>query len=297
MQEKKITINELNINYRSSGNGNIPIVILHGWGIDSDKYSEMAEQLLLKATEHKLHVKIIVPDLPGFGKSNEPEKCWNLDDYVDFTDKFIETTTRGNGFELIKNILKNFNLNDLSSGILPVKKAQNMPHKFILIGHSFGGRIAVKYAVKYPEKVENLILTGAAGIKRPLSVKKKIFFLLAKTGKMLFSLPGINIFDKFAKKLLYRAAREKDYNSASPRMKEVMKNVIAEDLTPILNQIKTPTLLLWGRDDHSTPLRDGKIMNEKINGSELTIVDDSNHSLPYQKPEEFADAIMAFIKK
>lgn len=288
-QEKKIDINGLNINYKTFGNENIPIVILHGWGIDSDKYAETTEQLLLQSANWRIQAKIIIPDLPGFGRSDEPKANWKLDDYVKFVDKFIETATRKKGFELIKNILKNF---DPKKAVYIQKK-----DKIILIGHSFGGRIAIKYAIKHPEKIERLILTGAAGIKHPLDIKQKIFFATAKIGKKIFLLPALSKLNGYAKKILYKAAKEKDYHAASPRMKEIMKNAIGEDLTPVLSDIKIPTLILWGRDDHSTPLSDGNIMSEKIENSEMIIIDDANHSLPYQKPEEFAKAVVEFIKK
>lgn len=80
-------------------------------------------------------------------------------------------------------------------------------------------------------------------------------------------------------------------------MKEIMKNVLAEDLMPVLKKIKTPTLLVWGADDKTTPLADGKIMNSKIANSELKIIGDANHSLPYQKPEEFAGIVAEFLRK
>lgn len=288
-QEKKIDINGLNINYKTFGNGNVPIVILHGWGIDSDKYAETAEQLLLQATNNQLPAKIFIPDLPGFGKSDEPNENWDLDDYVKFVDNFIEIATRKKGFELIKNLFKNF---DPKKAVYVQKK-----DKIILIGHSFGGRIAIKYSKKHPEIIEKLILTGSAGIKHPPSIKQKIFFAAAKIGKKIFLLPAFNKLNNYAKKILYKAAREKDYHAASPKMKEIMKNAIGEDLTPILWDIKTPTILLWGRDDRSTPLSDGNIMNKKIENSEMIIIDYANHSLPYQKPEEFAKAVVEFIKK
>ncbi len=287
ISEKQIQINGLNINYKTVGNGNVPIVLLHGWGVDSEKYVE----LIKKIKNQKSKIKILVPDLPGFGKSEEPKENWKLDDYVEFVDEFIEKTSRKSGFELVKDLLKKFD----SAKTARVEEKI----KLILIGHSFGGRIAIKYAAKYPEKIDKLILTGAAGIKHKLTLKQKLLFILTKIGKAIFSLPIIsflqnpiyNIFSKIAR------SRKKDYYNASLRMKEVMKNVLVEDLMDYFDKIKTPTLLVWGREDKTTPLADGELMNEKIKDSELKIIDDANHSLPYQKPEEFVKVIEEFIKK
>lgn len=296
ISENQIQINGLNINYKTVGNGNIPIVLLHGWGVDSEKYIGLMCSLENTRRRHSgmspsidTSFKVIVPDLPGFGKSDEPEENWRLDDYVEFVNEFIEKTSRKGGFELVKNLLKKFD-----STKTACVEEKNKP---ILIGHSFGGRIAIKYAAKYPEKIDKLILTGAAGIKHSLTAKQKIFFIAAKTGKIIFSLPIINNLEKYAQKFLYKATREKDYYKASSKMKEIMKNVLAEDLTDYLDKIKTPTLLVWGKEDKTTPLADGEIMNEKIENSKLVVVDDSNHSLPYQWPEEFARIVEEFIKK
>lgn len=297
ISQRNVQINGMNVHYKSAGSGELAIIILHGWGIDSDKYAETAKNLIIQSKNFNLRTKIIIPDLPGFGKSDEPRENWNLDNYVDFIDKFIETAMRGRGFELIKNIMKNINLNDMGAGILSVNKKVNPPQKVILVGHSFGGRIAIKYATRHPDKIEKLILTGAAGIKHPLNLRQKIFYAMAKIGKAFFSLPGINKLDKYAKMFLYGAARERDYINANPGMKEIMKCIIGEDLTPILDRVKIPTLLVWGRNDHSTPLSDGNTMHDKIDGSEMIIIDQANHSLPYQKPEEFAEAVLTFIKK
>ena len=334
IKERQIQINNLSINYKTIGNGKIPIVLLHGWGVSSDKYVELARWLHSpklsdsetgpsnQNAEHKksqsdntemLHspngtmepaisqFKIIIPDLPGFGKSDEPNGNWDLSDYVEFVDKFIKNATRERGFELIKNILNKSSLKNIINGgfgSVSSVKTEEMK-KSVLIGHSFGGKIAIRYAIKYPEKIDKLILTGAAGIKHKLTTKQKIFFILAKTGKTVFSLPIINNFQKPIHKIFSKLARsrKKDYYSASSRMKEIMKNILARNLTSYLDKIKNPTLLVWGREDRTTPLSDGKIMNERIKDSKLIIVNNANHSLPYQKPKKFAKIIEEFIKK
>jgi len=289
IKESQIKINGLTVNFKTIGEGDTSIILLHGWGIDSDRYKETAKQLTCQAKNLGLHPKIIIPDLPGFGKSDEPKENWQLDDYVDFVDKFNELVMRKRGFELIKNIIKNF---DPKTAVHEKKN-----NKIILIGHSFGGRIAIKYASKYPGKIEKLILTGAAGIKHPLDKKQRLFYVASKIGKKIFSLPVINKLERQAKRVLYKATREKDYFTASPKMKEVMKNALSEDLTPVLNQVNIPTLLVWGRDDRSTPLSDGSVMHNQIRNSKMIIIDYANHGLPYKKPEEFAKAVIEFIIK
>jgi pimeloyl-ACP methyl ester carboxylesterase len=293
ISEKQVIVNSLNINYRTIGDGKIPVVLLHGWGVSSDKYLELVKQFKIQNSKFK----ILVPDLPGFGKSNEPKENWRLDDYVEFVDEFIEKTSRKGGFELVKDLLEK--MQSGSTALTGLWNQQEKKEKIFLIGHSFGGRIAIKYAAKYPEKIDKLILTGAAGVKRKLTAKQKALFILAKTGKIIFSLPIINNLKKPVYNIFSKIARsrKKDYYNASSRMKEIMKNVLAEDLTDYFDKIKIPTLLIWGREDKTTPLVDGEIMNEKIKNSKLVVIDNANHSLPYQKPEEFAKIAGEFIKK
>jgi pimeloyl-ACP methyl ester carboxylesterase len=296
ISENQIKIDGLNINYKTIGNGEIPIVLLHGWGTSSDKYLELAKTYARRrhvdVSSSKNKFKILIPDLPGFGKSDEPKENWELDDYIEFTNKFIENATREKkGFELVKDLLKKFDSTKTARVEEKVKP--------ILIGHSFGGRIAIKYAVKYPEKINKLILTGAAGIRHKLTSKQKLLFILTKIGKITFSLPIINFFQSPIYKIFSKIVRgrKKDYYKATPKMKEIMKNVLVEDLTDYFDKIKIPTLLVWGREDKTTSLIDGEIMNEKIKDSKLIVVDNANHSLPYQKPKEFARIVEEFIKK
>ena len=262
--EKRVIIDNLEINYRKIGDGNIPVVFLHGWVKDCKKYLPLYEYFLKEQ-----NYCIFVPDMPGFGKSEEPKDVWNLDNYIELVDKFVEKVCHQN--------------------------SEKSTPKVIIIAHSFGGQIAIKYTVRNPDKISRLILTGAAGIRHKLTIKQKIFFVLAKIGKILFSLPVISYLQKPAQKILYKIARVKDYQEASPKMKEIMKNVLAENITPCLEKIRIETLLVWGRLDKTTPLSDGEIMNQKIKDSKLVMIDDANHSLPYQRPKEFIKIIFDFL--
>jgi pimeloyl-ACP methyl ester carboxylesterase len=299
MQEKQIQLVGLNINYKIIGAGKTPVVLLHGWGISSDKYIVTAEEILEQNSGYVFYI----PDLPGFGKSEEPKEDWKLDDYVGFTEEFIKNVAqRDGGFEPIGKILEKAVICPLHPDPLPMGEGTQRystlckegglkikSKKIILIGHSNGGRIAIKYAEKYPEDLEKLFLTGAAGIKHSLTLKQKLFFYSSKAGKKVFSLPVLKSGGKYARKFLYKLVKEKDYASASPRMKEIMKNVLAEDLIGILDKIKVPTVLIWGREDHSTPLQDGELMHKKIANSKLFIIENANHSALYNNAKEFAE--------
>lgn len=279
MREFKAKIKGLDISYKIIGEGKTPVVVLHGWGVSSDKYVTTAEEILKKDGGYRFYI----PDLPGFGKSEEPKEDWKIDDYADFAKEFVDKVARREaGFELVKNIIEGSIRNNGQ-----VFKRDGK--KIIMIAHSFGGHIAIKYAGRHPDDIERLVLTGAAGIKHPLTKRQELSSKLSRAGKKAFSLPIFRGAEKYAKKVLYRIAGEKDYASASPRMKEVMKNAIAEDIVPYLGDIKAPTLIIWGENDNSTPLADGELMHQKIPGSKLSVIAGANHSAVYYKAEEFAE--------
>ncbi len=166
---------------------------------------------------------------------------------------------------------------------------------FFLLGHSFGGRMAIKYAAKHPEKSKGLILVSVAGI-----IPKKCFlpsFIseMAKVGNKFSFLP----FYSFFRKVFYRfILRKTDYIKSEeiPNLKETFKKIIAEDLTPYFSKIKTPTLIIWGEKDKMTPLSDAHLMNKKIPNSKLEVLKNIKHSSHREAPEILAEKIINFIK-
>lgn len=220
---------------------------------------EKPKELLEKAG-----YQVLVPDLPGFGKEPPPKNPWTVSDYVEWVlDKFGQLD------------------------------------KFMLIGHSFGGRIAIKLAANYPDRVEKLVLTGAAGIRFATfleRVKIGIFLPVSKLGHLFLNVFPFTIFSPITRKILYWLAGSKDYyiiqNSV---MKESFKKVINEDLIDILAKIKVPTYLLWGKDDLMIPLKHAYIMAEKIPGSKLEIIEKADHRLPYGQPEIFINKVVMFL--
>ncbi len=209
----------------------------------------------------KNNLNIYIPQLPGFKK--ELKRPWTLDDYCLWLNNYIE-------HQKIDNV--------------------------ILLGHSFGGRIAVSFCSLYPDKVKKLILVNSAGIVEN-SLKKVIFQYLAKIGGYLFSLPLLVSLKKSARWLLYKLAREKDYYQASEVMKKTMQLIINFDLRNDAEKIEIPVLLIWGREDKLTPLRYGRIFADKISNSVLKVFSGQGHGLPVKNPHLIKKDILSFINK
>ncbi len=255
--EKTVFVDNLKINLKVIGQGE-PLLILHGWGSSIKSWLKVQEFLAEKG------FKVIVPDLPGFGESSVPEKAWTVVDYKNFIIRFTEK----------------IGLN-----------------QFFLLGHSFGGRISIKFAQKYPEKIKSLILCNSSGIKLELDQKTKMIYSLTRLGNTLFSKRLLSKFRKLAKKVFYFFLRHKDYVKANKIMRKTLKLVISEDILPALSQIKTRTLIIWGEKDDIVPLKAAYIFKEKIPDSELKIFPNVKHSPHKQIPEKLAETIIDFVKR
>jgi len=199
-------------------------------------------------------IKVIVPDLPGFKEKTKLSQPWNLNNYIEWLRKFSSDK-----------------------------------EKFFLLGHSFGGRVSIKFALKYPQKLEGLILISSAGIKP----QKRLVSNFALSLKRFSFLPGY----PFLRKLFYKfIIRKTDYLYVDGALKETFKKVIEEDLVPILSQVETKTFILWGQKDKITPVSDACLMKEKIRNSKLEILEGTGHTPHLEKPEILAEKILDFIK-
>lgn len=274
MEEKNILIDKLKINYKIAEEGKplfnfagikiLPtqprgrgtILILHGWGGSSDSWVKVQEILAGQG------FKVIVPDFPGFGKSVPPPIPWGVSDYASFLRDFAE---------------------------------QLEIQDFCLLGHSFGGRVAVKFITLHPERVKSLILCDSAGIKPKPGFKTLIIFWLARIGNSLFTPKHLQRFKDSIKNLFYIFLRNRDYAKVEGVMKETIKKVLEEDLISDLSKIKRKTLIVWGSADKMVPVKYARIFKEKIEDSELEILPKIGHSPHLEVPERLAESIIKFI--
>jgi len=256
MPEEKILINGLKINYKIAGQGPA-ILILHGWGGSSDSWIQVQEILAREG------FKVICPDFPGFGKSKTPFEPWGVKEYGNF----------------VLNLTK-------------ILELQN----FFLLGHSFGGRVAIKFSVLYPEKIKSLILCDSAGIKQKWGIGEKLIFQISKIGNAIFTPTPLRRFKDKAKNLFYIFLRHRDYAKADGTMRETIKKVLTEDLLKDLPQIKIRTLIIWGESDKLVPVKYAHIFKEKIESSKLEILPKIGHSPHLEVPEKLAKIIIQFLR-
>lgn len=245
MENKKIIIKNIVINYKESGIG-IPLIFLHGWGQSSDCFVEHIKQL--SPTNH-----IYALDLPGFGDTDEPSYAYDIYDYEKILEEFIEKLNITNP---------------------------------IIIGHSFGGRIALIYASKN-NNISKLVLTGCAGIKPSHSIKYYLKIYHYKFMKLLTKTP---LYIQYHDDLVNNSGSE-DYKKSSSIKKQILIKVVNEDLTYCLKNITIPTILYWGQKDLETPLKDGKLMSELIPNSKLIINENGDHFAFLTAKEEFIKII------
>jgi pimeloyl-ACP methyl ester carboxylesterase len=235
-----------------------PILILHGWAkeMSGQKYQKLAKLLQDKGYE------VFTPDLPGFGTNPLKKDALVFEEYVAFVKEYIE------------------------------KKIKSP--KVVLFGHSFGGRIAIRFAAQNPAMVEKLILADASGIPQKISPKKQVVVIATKILKPLFTLPFLSLFYPILRKVLYRGIGEMDYYKAG-NLTQTFKNVYQVNIVSDLAHVSMPTLIVWGEKDTFTPLGQGKKIHEGIKGSEFAIIPNASHRLPYENPEATAQKVLPFL--
>lgn len=195
-------------------------------------------------------------DLPGFGSSDSPKTPWGVADFADFLENFINK--------------------------LEIKNP-------ILVGHSVGGSFILKY-LSDGGAAKKAILIASAGIRKK-GLKIFVYKIIAKIFKLVFFIPGLRIFKDKIRKKFYSAIDSKDYIEAG-KMVESYKKIIRDDLTGDLQKVKIPTVLIWGERDTITPLRQAKLMQEKIVGSKLFVIPGAGHFSFIDQPEKFREIFL-----
>jgi pimeloyl-ACP methyl ester carboxylesterase len=222
-------------------------LLLHGW--NSDHKTVLSLQPELKG------YRILAPDLPGFGGSQPPHEVWGIDEYVKFIMEFLSKV-----------------------------KAEKVG---VVIGHSFGGRIAVQLVGNGTLKPDKLILLGSHGLPEKRGLSSILIGFAANIGQVLPS--------KW-RGAIGRRWRSEDYRLATGIMGPILIKVISQDATEASKGIKSKTLLIYGTDDRTTPPEMGKRFNDLIADSQLQLVEHAGHYVHLDQSEQVNKLVKEFLK-
>jgi len=249
----KIIVSGLATEYTDEGEGPA-LLFLPGWMNTLHTFDELA---LLLASKYR----IIRLDFPGFGGGTEfPPLDWHVGDYASF----------------VRNFTAKIGLTS-----------------YVLVGHSFGGRVAIKGVAQGILRPSRLILVASAGVAMHRTSRNRFLTLIAKVGKGLMHIPPFFIWRGYLRKKLYERLGS-DYLAAGA-LSRIYLNTIKEDLTEYARKISIPTLLIWGSEDNMTPLKDGKLFAELIPDSKIEIFTGIGHSPHRDCPHEVSRLITEFL--
>lgn len=236
---------DINVNYEFyDNNSNENLIFLHGWGQNIAMMQPIAKPFI------KRH-NVLILDLPGFGESDEPTEVWSIYDYAEMVNFFVKELK-----------LKN-------------------P---IIIGHSFGGKIALTYAIKYdPKKVVLLASPYKKKIKKE-SLKLKVL-------KSLKKVPGLNKLENVVKKHMGST----DYRNASEMMRKILVAHVNLDLTSELKNVKCSTLLIWGTNDEHVDYEDALELEKSIKDCGLVTYEGCTHYAYLERLNQTINVLNSFI--
>lgn len=209
--------------------------------------------LLLDATGYKS----VAPDLPGFGASAAPSRAWGA---VSYAAALAEAVVGDNGAP------------------------------YVVVGHSFGGRVGVCLAANYPELVSGLVLMGVPLLRLGAANRPSLRYRLIRASSRMRLLPPSRL----------EAARRRlgsdDYRAASGVMRDVLVRVVNEDYRAELERIRCPVALVWGAQDRVVPPLVASRAVEHIDQvALLTHVEGAGHDVHVDAPKDVVRAVSAVV--
>ncbi|HVI47218.1 MAG TPA: alpha/beta hydrolase [Chitinophaga sp.] len=181
---------------------------------------------------------------------------------------------------------------DYLEGFISTLQLRNL----IIIGNSLGGHLAIRYAVKHPDNMRTLVLTGSSGLFE---------------NTMGGSYPKRGSYEYIRERVEYTfhdpatASRElvdEVYKITSDSRKcigiiKMAKSAQRDNVSPLLSNLRTPTLLIWGCNDRVTPPHVADDFHRMIPDSTLHWIDECGHAPMMEKPTVFNDIVNNYLTK
>jgi pimeloyl-ACP methyl ester carboxylesterase len=263
------TVEGMTIYCRTEGRG-APLLMIHGF-LESHRCWEPILEVL------RAHFSLVMLDLPGHGESDRPSQ------YSYTVDAFAHT-------------------------IAGLMDALGLSH-VTMMGHSFGGTLAMAMAAWYPERVERVVAVDPAiyPLRFPLEGR---LALLPFVGEILFKrLYSQRDLRRYFRRDVYLDPRLPTEESVQyywermnqPGGREAIYRTLQtlahlETMESLLHRVVSPTLLVWGAQDRMVPLSDGHRLEQAIKKSKLIAIPGSGHAPQEERPEEFCAAVLPFLQ-
>lgn len=198
-------------------------------------------------------------DLPGFGATPAPSEVWGAREYA--------------------------------RNLLPVLDEFDRPP--VLVGHSFGGRVALCLAAEYPELVGPLLITGAPLIRLSTSRKAPLLYRMAR------KLNGLRLLGDETIENMKRNRGSADYRAATGIMRDILVRLVNEEYWVELERQTKPVKLLWGENDLEVPVavahESARLIIAAGGEAEVEVVENVGHLLPTQAPDSLRSAVGKLI--
>lgn len=224
-----------------TGDGPPAVLALHGWGRTHRDFDAVLGPSDGPALD------AVALDLPGFGATPPPDEPWGSADYADCVAGAVEA---------------------------------EMAAPVVVLGHSFGGKVAVQLAARRPELVRALVLAAvpllrAGPPKRP-----------ARRYRLVRALHRAGVVSEARMEAARQRHGSADYAAAHGVMRAVHVRSVGETYEAELDAIACPVQLVWGDDDTAAPLAVAEAAAARLGSAQLTVVPGAGHLVPLTAPAE-----------
>lgn len=274
-----VEVDGLRVHCLKAGEGDVPVLLLHGGGYDSASLSY--KHGIGPISEHH---RVFAPDWPGYGKSDKPEMEYSTEYYVGFLGRLMDA--------------------------LGLEKAS-------LVSISMGGAIALGFSLRSPQRVDKLVLVDSYGlggevpggvasyalVRLPL-LNKLVWAALGRSRRLVRASLQTVVYDPRAvtENLvdeIYQLAKKPGVGQAwrSWQKNEIGWEGLRTNFVERLHALAVPTLILHGAEDTYVPVAWARRAHARIKDSELHIFPRCGHWLTLERPGEFDSAVLEFLAR
>ena len=260
MNEKTIEIDGNAIRYVEAGASTENLLLIHGLGASAERWEHVIPHF---AKNHR----VLVPDLIGFGLSDKP--------LVDYTTDYLS--------DFITKFLKKLNIDSVS-----------------IIGSSLGGQIGAEFAYQHNSMVEKLILVSPSGVMKHSTPALDAYVMAAlypsdsSAYNAFQMMSGSKNIDK--KTIRGFVDRMKLPNAKMAFMSTLLGLKDAEVISEKLVSIKSPTLIIWGENDHVIPVKYAESFVSEIDDCRFVKMENCGHTPYVESPDKFYKIVSDFLK-